>query len=144
MSASLRKRPNCCVAAKCREGPNAPLCTARKTATFVGVRPSHRSGAKRSEKVTSRRLLKWALWSIPFEPGSVDLPAICLCGIKGPRQVVAHSYLRRSSFRETEFGGQRQRGQNCPVPVIGLCGDRNADGGARQFGAIRQQPGNLA
>jgi hypothetical protein len=31
-----------------------------------------------------------------------------------------------------------------PVPVIGLCGDRNADGGARQFGAIRQQPGNLA
>src|SRR6187402_1553348 len=39
MSALLRKRPNCCDAAKCRDGPNASLRTARKTATFLGVRP---------------------------------------------------------------------------------------------------------
>ena len=46
-------------------------------------------------------------------------------------------------FGETGFLGQRQIGQNRPVPVVSLCGDQNADSGARQFGAIRQQAGNL-
>jgi len=67
MSASLRKRPNCCVAAKCREGPNAPLCSARKTATFVGVRPSQTrrptQNRRKVETVTSGILREMTLRS---------------------------------------------------------------------------------
>ena len=53
-------------------------------------------------------------------------------------------YLRCVSCRETEFRDQRQLGRKCLLGIIGLCRNSNPSGGARQFGAIRQQPGDLA
>ncbi len=64
MSASLQKRPNCCVAAKCREGPVASLCTAENSRSFHSWTPQSRSPICR--------------------PGRVFFNCASLCGNKSP------------------------------------------------------------
>ena len=71
-------------------------------------------------------------------------PARCWASPSVKRDSRTSLYLRLVSVAgKWNSEAQRQLGRKCLLGIIGLCRDSNPSGGARQFGAIRQQPGNL-